>query len=155
MEIRIREAALDDAEDARAVVEIIDSYARGPGGRNEPLDDFARANLAKGIREHPAMIAWLALADDAPVGVAVCLRTFSTFAGRPAMNVHDLAVLPGHQGRGIGRALLERVADVAREAGCCKVTLEVHDSNEGAKRLYRDVGFGPFEPATYFVSKPL
>jgi ribosomal protein S18 acetylase RimI-like enzyme len=155
MTISIREAALDDAEDARAVVEIIDSYARGPGGQGAPLEDQARAKLAKGLAEHPTVTVLLAFAGERPVGVAVCLRTYSTFAGKPALNVHDLAVLPADQGRGIGRALLERVADVAREAGCCKVTLEVHDTNEGAKRLYRDVGFGPWEPATLFVSKPL
>jgi len=60
-----------------------------------------------------------------------------------------------HQGRGIGSALIDRVVDDARAKGCCKVTLEVHDTNANAKRLYQKKGFGPWEPPTWFVTKPL
>ncbi len=155
MEFRIREADLDNDKDAAAVLEIIDAYARGPGGQNAPLDDAARANLAKGLSEHPMVTVLLAVTDDRGVGVAVCVRSFSTFAGKPSVNIHDLAVMPEHRNQGIGRALLERVEQDARDSGCCKVTLEVHDSNSGAKRLYRDAGFGPWDPSTLFVSRPL
>jgi ribosomal protein S18 acetylase RimI-like enzyme len=75
------------------------------------------------------------------VGVAVCIGGFSTFAGRPLINVHDLAVMPTHRGRGIGRRLLEAVAERARQTGCCKVTLEVRTSNADARRLYERLGF--------------
>ena len=71
------------------------------------------------------------------------------------INIHDLAVLPGQRDRGVGRHLLDDVERLARERGCCKVTLEVHDSNDGAKRLYERVGFGPFEAPTLFVTKSL
>ena len=43
----------------------------------------------------------------------------------------------------------------ARERGCCKLTLEVHETNAGARRLYESEGYGPWSPATAFVSKPL
>lgn len=155
MTLRVSEADLDDATHAGALVEIVDSYARGPGGAGEPLSDEARANLAKGLREHGAALPLLAWEDGRPVGVAICLWGFSTFAGRPLLNVHDLAVLPGHRGRGVGRRLLEEVERRARARDCCKITLEVHETNEGARRLYRRLGFGPWDPATLFVSKTL
>lgn len=155
MTIEIREADLGNAEDASSVLELVDDYARGPGGQNAPLSDIARANLAKGLAEHPMARVLLAIVDDEAIGVAVCVRSFSTFAGKPTVNIHDLAVRPEHQGRGVGRALIDRVEADARASGCCKVTLEVHDTNSKAKGLYRKAGFGPWEPATLFVSRYL
>jgi ribosomal protein S18 acetylase RimI-like enzyme len=153
--VRIEVADLTDPAQGDAVVELIDGYARGPGGQNAPLTDTARAGLVAGLHAHPRMKAYLACDGDQPVGVAVCIEGFSTFAGKPSVNIHDLAVAPKHQGRGIGGALIDRVVADARAAGCCKVTLEVHDGNTGAKHLYRRKGFGPWDPATLFVTKPL
>jgi ribosomal protein S18 acetylase RimI-like enzyme len=77
-----------------------------------------------------------------PVGIAVCFLGFSTFAAQPLINIHDLAVMPGYRGRGIGRQLLERVGAKGRELGCCKLTLEVREDNHRAQRLYQGFGFG-------------
>jgi len=153
--VRIEEADLADAGQAAAVVELIDGYARGPGGQNAPLEPGARSALAPGLHEHPMATVYLAYEGERAAGVAVCIEGFSTFAGRPSLNIHDLAVAEHHQGRGIGAALIDRVVDDARAKGCCKVTLEVHDTNANAKRLYQKKGFGPWEPATWFVTKPL
>jgi ribosomal protein S18 acetylase RimI-like enzyme len=155
VQVEIRTADLGDEKDGAALVAIIDSYARGPGGQNAPLPTEARRRLVSGLRDHPAAFALLALCEGEPVGVAVCVWGFSTFAGRPLLNIHDLAVLPERRGRGIGRRLLAEVDRRARERGACKVTLEVHDTNAGAKRLYASHGFGPWEPPTLFVTKPL
>jgi ribosomal protein S18 acetylase RimI-like enzyme len=152
---RIREADLSDSADASALVEIVDSYARGPGGQNAPLTPEARANLAKGVREHPAAFALLAFDGARAVGAAVCFVGFSTFAGKPFVNVHDLAVLPSHQGRGIGSRLLAEVERRALAAGACKVTLEVVEANHGARRLYARHGFGPSDAAPRFLTKRL
>ena len=155
MSVEIREADLLDARESLALVEIIDGYAREPGGQSAPLSDEARAALAPGLRSHPAAFALLAWEGEAAVGAAVCVWGFSTFTGRTSLNVHDLAVQPGYRGRGIGRLLLEEVERRARARGSSKLTLEVHATNEGAMRLYRRFGFGPWDTPTLFVSKPL
>jgi ribosomal protein S18 acetylase RimI-like enzyme len=155
VEVRIEAADFEDAAQAAALVEIIDAYAGEAGGRNAPLTAEARAALAKGLLEHPSAFVLLAVAESGPLGSGRLRVGFSTFAGRPTLNVHDLAVLPAHRGRGIGRRLLAEVEDRARAPGCCRITLEVHDTNEGAKRLYREVGFEGWSPPTLFVSKPL
>ena len=155
MEFEIREADLADPGEGAALVEIIDSYARGPGGQNAPLPALARDEMVRGLVEHPSATVLLALADGRPVGTAVCVFGFSTFAGKPTINIHDLAVLPDFQGRGIGRALIAEVERLARERDCCRITLEVHDSNTGAKRLYEAAGFGSWDTPTLFVTKPL
>ena len=155
MNIRVGEADLSDPRHGEALVAIIDSYARGSGGQGKPLSAFARERMASGLRAHPMATVLFAFVDEVPVGVAVCVWSFSTFGGKPSVNVHDLAVLPEHQGKGLGTRLLEDVEARARARDCCKITLEVNDANEGAKRLYDSFGFGPWQPATWFVSKPL
>src|SRR5688572_10825809 len=117
MRIAIRDADLLDAGDARALVEIIDSYAREAGGQSAPLSEQARTALAPGLHAHPAAFALLAWQDGVAVGAAVCVWGFSTFSGCPSLNVHDLAVSPGHRGRGIGQRLLEEVERRARARG--------------------------------------
>jgi len=155
MNVSVKVADLTNPDQAGALVEIIDSYARGPGGQNAPLSAYARAHLVSGLAAHPGAVVLLAFADTQPVGTAVCISSFSTFAGKASVNIHDFAVLPSFRGRGIGRALLDEVESQARERGCCKITLEVHETNDGAKRLYRSAGFGPWDVATLFVTKSL
>jgi ribosomal protein S18 acetylase RimI-like enzyme len=99
---------------------------------------------------------WLARTGDGePVGLAVCFTGFSTFAARPLLNLHDLAVAPSHRGKGVGRRLLAAVEDAARAAGCCKVTLEVRTDNLTAQKLYRALGYGDGAAPHHFWSKPL
>lgn len=153
--LSIVEADLHDAGHAGALVDIIDSYARGPGGQNAPLAEEARIRMAEGLREHPAYWVLLAFWEGEAVGAAVCFFGFSTFAGRPFLNLHDFAVRPDFRGRGIGSALLDAMERRARERGCCKITLEVHDTNHAAKALYARRGFGSWTTPTWFVSRPL
>ena len=153
--IRIEEADLRDPSDCSAVVEIIDSYARGSGGQGAPLSEDAKTRMCNGLLSNPCAMVLIATLSGRKVGVAVCFWGFATFAGKPAINIHDLAVLPEFQGKGIGHALMAEVENRARASECCRVTLEVNDSNEGAKRLYASQGFGPWDPQTLFVSKYL
>ena len=159
MTIEIRDADLADPRHAAAVIEMIDAYANDPFGGGEPLPADVRARLVPGLRAHPTTLVLLAFADERPVGVAVCFFGFSTFQGRPLLNVHDLAVLPEHRGQRIGRALLAGVEERARARGCCKLTLEVLEENARARALYASFGFtdGPFGAAqsTRFLCKAL
>jgi ribosomal protein S18 acetylase RimI-like enzyme len=155
MNVSIALADLKNPDQAAALVEIIDSYACEPGGQDAPLSAYARAHLVSGLTAHPGAMVVLASAESQYVGAAVCLRSFSTFAGKASINIHDFAVLPSFRGRGIGQAILAEVERQAREQACCKVTLEVRDPNEGAKRLYRSAGFGPWDVPTLFVTKSL
>ena len=93
------------------------------------------------------------------MGVCIGFIGYSTFQAMPLLNIHDLAVLPGYRGRGVGRALLAAAERMASAAGCCKLTLEVLEDNLAARRLYehfgfRDVRYGDSGP-TRFLGKPL
>ncbi|MCC7462451.1 MAG: GNAT family N-acetyltransferase [Gammaproteobacteria bacterium] len=141
--LRVTRADLDDATQARAILELIDCYARDELGGGAPLPEAVRAALVPALREFASTLVFLAWEGPCPVGVAVCFRGFSTFAARPLVNIHDLSVRPGSRGRGVGRALLRAVADWARAHDCCKLTLEVLDHNAHARGLYESEGFGP------------
>ena len=156
----IVEADLNRVEHQRAVVELIDAYARDPMGDGKPLSAEVRRALIPGLRQHPTTLIFLAYRGGEPVGVAMCFRGFSTFAARPLINIHDFAVLPAHRGQGIGRRLLEAVERKAREMGCCRLTLEVQENNHGARRVYAAAGFAQavYQEAAggaLFLSKPL
>jgi ribosomal protein S18 acetylase RimI-like enzyme len=110
------------------------------------------------LRAHPTALVLLAFVGAEPVGIAVGFFGLSTFAARPLLNIHDLAVVPAHRGKGVGRALLREAETRARERGCCKLTLEVQDTNVRARGLYASFGFEDFMiagSATRFLSKPL
>jgi len=57
------------------------------------------------------------------------------------MHIHNLAVDPAHQGRGLGRRLLELSLALGARRGAERALLEVRQSNWAAQRLYRSLGF--------------
>jgi len=57
------------------------------------------------------------------------------------MHIHNLAVDPARQGRGLGRRLLEFALGLGARRGAERALLEVRQSNWAAQRLYRSLGF--------------
>lgn len=129
------------------VVALLDEYARGPMGGNQPLSGYARANLVAELARRPTAGALIALQDGMPAGLAIYFEGFSTFACKPLLNLHDLMVSERFRGRGIAQRLLAALDDAAARRGCCKITLEVLQGNEPAKALYRKIGYQGYELA--------
>ncbi len=157
--VAVRRADLDAPGDAAAIVQLLNAYASDPRGGGNPLTVAVQQRLGAGLRAHPTTRVWLAFDGQAAVGVCVGFIGYSTFNARPLLNIHDLAVLAGERGRGTGRALLAAAEAHARDADCCKLTLEVQDDNTPARKLYErfgflDVRYGDSGP-TRFLGKPL
>jgi GNAT superfamily N-acetyltransferase len=146
--VQIMEADLARADHQEAILRLVDAYSRDAMGDGKPLAPQVRDGLIEGLQKHPTTIVFLAFDGNRPVGIAVCFRGFSTFAARPLINIHDLHVLPSHQGRGIGKGLLAAVETKARALGCCKLSLEVQENNHRARRTYEAVGFSRRELQT-------
>ncbi|MCG5054506.1 MAG: GNAT family N-acetyltransferase [Myxococcales bacterium] len=158
--MEIIEANLDHPEHAAAIVAMTDVYARDGMGSGAPLAADVRARLVPGLRAHPTTLVFLAYDNGQPIGIATCFRGFSTFAARTLINIHDLAVVPGYRGHGVGKALLAAVATKARALGCVKLTLEVQENNRRARRVYEGAGFaqavcGDENGGSLFYTKPL
>ncbi len=140
----IRRVNYADAHDRAALLTLLDGYAQDPMGGGQPLPADVRQRLCDDLARMPHAASFIAWLGDAPVGLINCFEAYSTFKARPLVNVHDIAVAPGHRGRGIGQALLAAAEAHARERGACKLTLEVLTGNQRALRSYEQFGFAPY-----------
>lgn len=139
------EADLTNAQHANAVVFLLNSYASSPEGGGKPLPDEVQENLANALQKRPEAVVVLAFEDEEPVGLVICMEGFSTFSCKPLMNIHDVFVAATFRGQGVSRRLFERVEDIAKARGCCKLTLEVLEGNQVAQAAYSKFGFSGYE----------
>jgi GNAT superfamily N-acetyltransferase len=105
------------------------------------------------IREHvfganPVAEVLLAYWDEEPVGFALYFRNFSTFLGQVGIYLEDLFVEPEHRGKGIGKALLIRLAQIAIERGYGRLDWAVLDWNAPSIEFYRSLGAVPLDAWT-------
>jgi ribosomal protein S18 acetylase RimI-like enzyme len=143
--VLVRRADYADPADAAAIVMLLDAYASDPAGGGEPLSDFAKAHLVRELAARPQAFSILAFDGDAPVGLVNCIEGFSTFKCQPLVNVHDVAVLASHRGRGIAEQMLALAETLARERGAVKMTLEVLSGNGPAVKLYTRIGYAGYQ----------
>jgi ribosomal protein S18 acetylase RimI-like enzyme len=141
----VRRANYANAQDALAIVLLLDAYASDPAGGGEGLSDFAKAHLVPALAARPQAYSVLAFDGDVPVGLVNCIEGFSTFKCHPLVNVHDVAVLASHRGHRIAERMLAEAERIARERGACKLTLEVLSGNTPAVKLYQRIGFEGYQ----------
>lgn len=99
----------------------------------------------EGLREtlfgsRPVAEVLIAEVDGAAAGFALFFHNYSTFLGQPGIFLEDLFVRPELRARGVGRALLARLAAVAQERGCGRLEWAVLDWNVDAIGFYRRIG---------------
>ena len=76
----------------------------------------------------------------APAGFALYFTSYSTWRGHHGIRLEDLYVTPSLRGKGIGRALLTRLAQIAVAEGCPRLEWDVLDWNEPAIAVYERIG---------------
>lgn len=132
------------------LVTLLDAYAQDPMGGAHPLSAYVKDNLVSSLAKIPHAFTILAYVDGQPAGLVNCFEGFSTFNCKPLINIHDVVVLEAFRGQGLSQRMLARVEAIARERGCCKLTLEVLEGNPVAQHAYRKFGFEGYEldPAT-------
>lgn len=145
---------------ARALVDLLDGYARDPAGGGVPLDESVLDALPAALAARPQAFSVLAFDGAAAVGLINCFEGFSTFACRPLVNVHDVVVRQSHRGQRITQRMLARVEQEALARGACKLTLEVLQGNAPALRAYEREGFAGYQldaafGAAVFLQKKL
>lgn len=148
--ITILRANLIDPEQAAALLRLMDEYASGETGSGQPLKAYTRAHLAATLRTRPGAHTLLALkrdefGEESYVGLLNAFEGFSTFACQPLLNIHDVIVTETERGRGIGKQLMQAAEALARELGCCKLTLEVLEGNSKARAAYESLGYAGYE----------
>ncbi|TNM84981.1 hypothetical protein fugu_009159 [Takifugu bimaculatus] len=81
----------------------------------------------------------VSLSGFAVVGYALYFYTYSTWKG-PSAYLEDLYVMPEFRGKGIGKGLLSKVAEVVKKKGCARLQLSVLEWNTNAQNLYTSKG---------------
>lgn len=98
----------------------------------------------------PAAEVLLAHWDRECAGFAVFFETYSTFLAQPGLYLEDLYVKPHLRGKGIGSALLSRLARIATERGCGRLEWGVLDWNQTAIQFYKKLGAAPMDKWTKY-----
>ena len=83
--------------------------------------------------------ALVADGDGDLLGIVHFLFHRSTISIAPTCYLQDLFTLESARGKGVGRALIERVYEIAREAGSARVYWLTHETNDTAMKLYNKV----------------
>jgi ribosomal protein S18 acetylase RimI-like enzyme len=159
-DILVLQASYTNSVQAEAIGYLLNHYAEDPMGGGHSLPTDLLAQLPAELAKRPHAFSVLAFVGGEPAGLVNCFEGFSTFACRPLVNVHDVIVHSAFRGLGLSQKMLQKVEEIARQRGCCKITLEVLEGNAIAQSSYRKFGFNDsiFDPAhgrMLFWSKPL
>lgn len=134
----IRSATAADAPQILAFVRELAEYEREPDAVKMSEAELTRDGFP-GAGESAYFECLIAEEDGEPAGFALFFPVYSTWRGR-SMHLEDLFVRPRFRGRGIGKALLTRVAALSLERGCRLLFWHVLDWNEPALEFYRSLG---------------
>jgi GNAT superfamily N-acetyltransferase len=109
--------------------------------RERHLVMITEADLVRdGFGPEPKFRAMIAEWDGQAAGYALFFGFYSTWEGRPGLFLEDLFVRQAFRGKGIGKALLAKVAGIARRENCYGVRWEVLDWNQPAIDFYKTLG---------------
>jgi len=105
-----------------------------------PVAVTEAALLRDGFSEPAKFRVLMAEWDGQAAGYALFFDYYSSFEGRPGLFLEDIYVRDQYRGKGVGKALLARVASAAKEANCFGVRWQVLDWNTPAIEFYKSLG---------------
>ena len=112
------------------------------------FDEAALGERLFGVRPYAEVL--IGEVDGAAQGFALFFHNFSTFEGKPGIYLEDLFVRPEARGAGLGKAFLQRLAQLAVERDCARLEWWVLDWNEPAIRFYKALGARPLDDWTTY-----
>jgi len=106
--------------------------------------------LEKWIFEEKKAEVIFALEGEKEVGFALFFHNFSTFLGRAGLYLEDLFVLPQYRGKGYGKGLLKKLAQIALERECGRLEWCCLDWNKPSIDFYLSIKARPMEDWTIY-----
>jgi GNAT superfamily N-acetyltransferase len=138
--MNIRHAMLNDVPVILRFIRELAEYERAPNEVTATEELLRRHLFEPADAGRPVAEALIGELDGEPRGFALYFTNFSTWMGRPGVYLEDLYVTPAARRRGLGRALLARVARIAVERGAGRLDWSVLNWNTPAIEFYRRLG---------------
>jgi GNAT superfamily N-acetyltransferase len=136
----LRPATPADVPQILRFIHDLAEYEREPYAVHATEDDLLRDGFGK-TKRFDCLIAELNQSGIlTPVGFALYFYNYSTWRGHAGIHIEDLYVRPEHRGKGIGKALLTRVAAIAVAEGCSRLQWDVLEWNTPAIGFYQQMG---------------
>ena len=135
-------------KDAALILEFIRELAK----YENMLDEVVATEelLREWIFEKKKAEVIFALEDEKEVGFALFFHNFSTFLGRAGIYLEDLFVKPEYRGKGYGKGLLKKLAQIAKERGCGRLEWWCLDWNKPSIDFYLSLGAEPMDEWTTY-----
>ncbi|MCQ2403520.1 MAG: GNAT family N-acetyltransferase [Lentisphaeria bacterium] len=131
----IRFATLDDVPFIKACIHELAEYENA-ASEDHSTEELLRENIfEKGFAK-----VLIAEVDGAPAGFALWFNNFSTWLARPGIYLEDLYVRPQFRKRGLGKALLQRLSELAVENGWGRVEWWCLKWNTPSLGFYESLG---------------
>jgi GNAT superfamily N-acetyltransferase len=138
--LNIRPATPADVPQILAFIRDLAAYEREPDAVHATEADLLRDGFGE-TKRFDCLIAELKESGETvPAGFALYFHNYSTWRGHAGIHIEDLYVNPEHRGKGIGKALLTRVAAIAVAEGCSRLQWDVLEWNAPAIGFYEQMG---------------
>ena len=134
--MNIRPATPADVPTILRFIHELAAYERDPAAVVATEADLLR----DGWGPAPRFTALIADLNEEAAGFALYFTSYSTWRGHHGIRLEDLYVTPSLRGKGIGKALLARLAAIAVEQGCPRLEWDVLDWNAPAIAVYEAIG---------------
>jgi GNAT superfamily N-acetyltransferase len=134
--LNIRTATADDIPLILDFIRGLAEYERAPEQAVASGEDLLRDGWGPEPKFRVVIAEW----DGKPAGFALFFYNYSTWQGRPGLYLEDLFVRPEFRGKGIGKALLLHLAQIAVRENCGRFQWQVLDWNTPAIEFYESLG---------------
>lgn len=88
--------------------------------------------------------------DGKEIGFALFFHNFSTFLGRAGIYLEDLYIMPEYRGKGYGKAMIRKLAQIAEERGCGRLEWWCLNWNQPSIDFYLSLGAVPMKDWTVY-----
>ena len=134
--IHIRPATREDVPLILQFIRDLAEYERAPEAAVARPEDLLRYGFGAEPKFRVVIAEW----NGQPAGFALFFNNFSTWQGRPGLFLEDLFVRPEFRGKGIGKALLVHLAQIAIREECGRFVWQVLDWNTPSIDFYKSLG---------------
>ena len=134
--LSLRPATRDDVPLILSLIRELATYERDPAAVVATEESLVRDGFGDPPRFQVTIAEW----SGEPVGFAFWFFSYSTWRGQPTLFLEDLFVRPNARGRGIGKALMQRLARIAHENNCGRFVWQVLDWNTPSIEFYESLG---------------